>query len=52
MGEVSSVENIFGPQNLWVPIVLKASKYAGEKGDAPKIYGVCLSATPMLKHSL
>ena len=28
-----------GPQNLWVPIVIRASKSAGAKGDVPKICG-------------
>ena len=49
MGAVCSIEN----QNLWEPIVLKALKSAGAKGDFPKIYGfVHPPAAPMLMHSL
>jgi hypothetical protein len=36
---VYSIEDSSGPQNLWVSIVLKASKSVGAKGDVPKIYG-------------
>ena len=32
-GVVCSIEESSGPQNLRVPMVLKASKYAGPKGD-------------------
>ena len=39
MGAVCSIEESSGPQNPRVPIVLKASKSAGAKGDVPKIYG-------------
>ena len=35
---VSSIEESSGPQNLQLPIVLKASKSAGAKGDDPKSY--------------
>ena len=36
-GAVCSIEESSGPQNLWVPIVLKASKYVGVKSYVPKI---------------
>jgi len=36
---VQSVLKSYGPQNLQVSIVPKASKSAGAKGDVPKIYG-------------
>ena len=39
LGAVFSIEKSSGPQNLWVSIVLKASKSAGAKGNDPKIYG-------------
>ena len=39
MGAVCSIEESSSPQNLRVPIVLKASKSAGGKGDVLKIYG-------------
>ena len=38
-GVVCSIEESSGPQNLLVPIVVRASKSAGAKGDVPKIYG-------------
>ena len=37
-GAVCSIEESSGHQNPWVPIVLKASKSAGAKGDVPMIY--------------
>ena len=53
MGAACSIEESSGPQNLRVPMVLKASKYAGPKGDVPKIFKfVSTPATPVLMHSL
>ena len=37
---VCSIEESYGPQNLQVPIVLRASKSAGAQGNVPKIYGL------------
>jgi hypothetical protein len=33
------IEESSEPQNPWVPIVLRASKSAGAKGDVPKFFG-------------
>ena len=37
-GEVCCIEVSSVPQNLWVSILLKASKYKGAKGDITSIY--------------
>ena len=38
-GAVICIEESFGLQNPWVPIVLETLKSADAKGDVPKIYG-------------
>ena len=54
MGAVCSIKECFGPPNVQVHIVLKASKSAGAIGDAQKFYGLehPLPLCLMLMHSL
>jgi hypothetical protein len=48
-GAVYSIEESYGPQNLLVFILLKASKSADAKID---VFMVCALTAPMLRHSL